>query len=190
MENEESKELLLKLLALADKMEQRDARVIDQLSAEAKALRLSAQAVQEGGDRFARRALDILQGEGRTAIHQGLGQALEESSGQLRQSSLLASRAADEVQASATRLKKQRNLWLWGAPLGLIAGSLLAVGGSTWWTLRNLAELERVEFSRDILRATQTGAITQCGRREQLCVKVGAQTKTFGAQGEYLLLED
>lgn len=190
MENEESKQLLLKLLALADRMEQRDAHVIQQLAQQTSGLQITTQEVRENGRKFADEVLDVLRSQGREAIGAGIGQAMAEGSRQLQQSVTQVARASEEVRASASALSKQRNLWLWTAPIALVIGSLLAAGGSSWWVWRNAAELKRTEFSQDILQATRTGALTRCGDGSQLCVRVGADAKRYGSEGEYILLQE
>ena len=190
MENEESKQLLLKLLALADRMEQRDAQVIRQLTEQAGILLNASEGMQAGCRKFAQEALDALRNRGREVIATGIGQAMTESNRQLQQSVIEVRRSADEVRASAAALQRQRNWWLWTAPIALVVGSLLAAGGSSWWVWKNTAELKRTEFSQDILQATKSGALTRCGDGDQLCVKVGVDAKRYGAQGEYLLLQN
>ena len=89
MENEESKQLLLKLLALADRMEQRDAQVIRQLTEQACILLNASEGMQAGGRKFAQEALDALRNQGREVIATGIGQAMTESNRQLQQLSLI-----------------------------------------------------------------------------------------------------
>lgn len=190
MENEESKQLLLKLLALADRMEQRDAHVIQQLAQQTNGLQSATQEMRESGRKFAQEALDTLRSQGRDAIQAGVGQAMAEGNRLLQQAATQVGRSADEVRSSAAALQRQRNIWLWTAPIALVVGSLLAVGGSSWWVWKNMAELKRAEFSKDILQATKSGALTRCGDGDQLCVKVGVDAKRYGSQGEYLLLQN
>lgn len=186
MEHEESRQLLLRLMALADRMEQRDANVIGQLAQQADALQRSAQAVGSGGLQFARSALDVLRAQGQEAVQHGLGQAIEQCNQQLGETARLVRRTCAEVEASAAALRRQRNLWLWAAPLALIVGSVLAAGGSSYLVWRNMAQLEQADFGQDILQATRSGTLTRCG--EALCARVGTMPERYGAKGEYVQL--
>lgn len=188
MEHEESNQLLLKLVALADRMEQRDARVIEQLAQQAAELQRSAQAVSSGGQQFARNALDALRSQGRDAIQAGVEQAVAQCNQRLAETAGLVSRTSDDVRGASAELRQQRSLWLWAAPLALIVGAVLATGGSSYMVWKNMAELERADFGQDILDATRSGALTRCG--EVLCARIGAKPKQHGKQGEYLLLQE
>lgn len=188
MDGEASKNLTLRLLALADRMEQRDERFIWQLRQHVSELQNATQAVSSGGQKFARDALDMLRSQARDAMAGSIAEAVQASKAQLDASASSASWSAREVNEAAMELRKQRGLWLWAAPMALIAGALLAAGGSSFLVWKNTKELKRAEFGRDILQATQSGALNRCG--EALCVKVGTKPKRFGNDGEYVLLQE
>ena len=187
---EESKQLLLKLLALADKMERRDAQVLQGMAQQSQDLTQSAQAIRAGSLAFAEQVLEVLRAEGAQAMQQGMRPVVQETSRQMQQFAMQAGHASDQIRVSADALHKQRSVWMWSAPLALIVGSLLAAGGSSWWAWKNMAEIKRAAFGKDILEATRSGRLTRCGEGKQLCVRVGAQPKRFGTAGEYLLLAD
>lgn len=188
MDQESSRQLLLKLMALADRMEQRDARVIEQLAQHSADLQRSAQAVDSSGQQLARNALDALRSQGRDAVQSGVDQAIKQCNQQLTDAARLVHQTADEVNVSAAALRRQRSLWLWTAPLALIVGAALAAGGSSYLVWKNAAELKRADFGQDILQATRSGALTRCGGA--LCVRTGKAPKRYGAQGEYTLLSE
>ncbi|HYP85217.1 hypothetical protein [Variovorax sp.] len=186
MEEERSRRLMLRLMALADKLEQRDMQVIAQLSQQACELKRSAQAVASGGEQFARTALDAMRGEAGNVVQRAMRQAVEQCTHSLTESAAHVSRTAHEVGASTEQLRRQRGLWLWAAPLALIVGALLAAGGSGYLVWKNAAELRRASFGLDILQATRSGALTRCG--DALCARVGAKPARYGRNGEYVLL--
>lgn len=188
MESEDARQLLLRLMALADRMEQRDAKVVQEMAQQASLLQQSAQAVSHGGQQFSRNALDVLRTQGRDAVQSGVEQAVAQCNQQLTETGKLVSRASGEVQSATAALRHQRSLWLWTAPLALLVGAALAAGGSSYLVWKNMAELERADFGQDILQATQSGKLTRCG--EALCAKIGAKPQRFGKQGEYLLLQE
>jgi hypothetical protein len=182
------KDLTLKLLAIADRMEQRDERFVELLTQHVAQLQSATQAVSSGGQALARDALDMLRSQARDAVADSIAEAANASKTHLEASASSASWSAREVNEAAMELRKQRGLWLWAAPIALIAGALLTAGGSSFLLWKNAKELKRAEFGQDVLRATQSGALTQCG--EALCAKVGMEPKRFGKQGEYVLLQD
>ena len=182
------KDLTLKLLALADRMEQRDERFVGLLAQQAAELQSAAQAVSNGGQALARDALAMLRSQARDAVADSIAEAVKASRTQMEASASSASWSAREVKEAAMELRKQRGFWLWAAPMALVAGALLTAGGSSFLLWKNAKELTRAEFGQDVLRATQSGALTRCGKA--LCAKVGTKPKRFGKDGEYVLLQD
>ena len=188
MDVEAPKDLTLRLLALADRMEQRDERFVGQLRQHVSELQNAAQAVSSGGQKFARDALEVLRSQARDAVTGSIAEAAQASKAQLDASASSASWSAREVTEAAMELRRQRGFWLWAAPMALIVGALLAAGGSSLLVWKNAKALKRTEFGRDILRATQSGALNRCG--ETLCAKVGTKPRRFGKDGEYVLLQE
>ncbi len=182
------KDLTLKLLALADRMEQRDERVVGLLAQHAAELQNAARAVSTGGQALARDALDMLRSQAKDAVAESIAEAAMASKMRLEASASSASWSAREVTEAAMELRKQRGLWLWAAPIALIAGALLTAGGSSFLAWKNAKELKRAEFSQDLLRATQSGALNRCNKA--LCARVGAKPTRFGKDGEYVLLQE
>lgn len=182
------KDLTLKLLALADRMEQRDERFVRLLTQQVAELQNTTRAVSSSGETLARDALDVLRNQARGAVADSIAEAANASKVQLEASASSASWSAREVNEAAMELRKQRGLWLWAAPIALITGALLTAGGSSFLVWKNARELKRTEFGQDILRATQSGTLNRCG--EALCAKVGTKPKRFGKEGEYALLQE
>lgn len=182
------KDLTLKLLALADRMEQRDERIVGLLAQQVAELQNAARAVNTGGQALARDALDMLRSQTKDAVTDSIAEAANASKAQLEASASTASWSAREVNEAAMELRKQRGFWLWAAPIALITGALLTAGGSSFLVWKNSRELKRTEFGQDILRATQSGTLNRCG--EALCAKVGTKPKRFGKEGEYALLQE
>lgn len=78
---------------------------------------------------------------------------------------------------------------VWKGLIALGIGSLLAALGCGFYAWHTLREVRQAEFSRDILRATQTGVLVPCGEGA-LCIKVGAKPRRAGEKGEYMVLVD
>jgi hypothetical protein len=74
---------------------------------------------------------------------------------------------------------------VWKGLGALIVGSLLAVGGSGYFAWKGMRQIEQAQFGADILRATQNGRLTRCGK--DLCVKLGKHPRHY--DGNYVLLQ-
>ena len=188
MDGDAIKDLGLKLLALADRLEQRGERLDGRLRQHAAELQGAAQAVSSGGQRFAREALDALRSQTREAVAASIADAAEASRRQLESAAVAAARSAREIDEATKALRKQRGWWLWAAPLALVVGAVIAAGGSSLLVWRNMAELKRADFGQDVLHATRSGALTRCG--EALCARAGKQPRRYGENGEYVLVQD
>lgn len=187
MEHEASRQLLLKLLALAERMERRDARVIELLTQQAAALQAAAQGMETGGQRFARDALDVLRAQGREAVHAGVGDAAAQCREHLLRAAAEASRGADEVRGSAQVLRRQRGFWAWSAPLALIVGSVLATIGAGYAVVNSRAQVERHRIEAALLRAYNRADVTLCGG--QLCANIDERGGRHGDRGQYRPVE-
>ena len=70
----------------------------------------------------------------------------------------------------------------------LVCSSILLVGGTGYMVWKNAQEIKRQEFSMQLIQATKTGAVNLCDGK--LCVKVDKNTKRYGTNGEYVLVEE
>lgn len=185
MERQEGQKLLLQLLDLSDHIQRRDDALLRHLTQAVAHLQDTAERVGAGGQQFASGALDVLRREGGAAVTQGLDHALQNSRAGMEAFANTGSQAAREVQAAAQALRQQRSVWLWAGPIAMIVGAVLAAGGSGYLVWKNMQEIKRAQFARDILRATETGALTRCG--DTLCAKVGEKPQRYGK--EHVLLQ-
>lgn len=183
MDHNASGELLLKLLALAERMEQRDARVIDGLAHEGAALRSAVEALQAGGQRFAGDALATLRAQGRQAVEAGVGEAVARCRERILQASAEAARAGETLRASSAALGRQRHWWAWSAPLALVVGSVLAVGAAGYAVVSSREQVARHRIEAALLRAYNRADVTLCG--ERLCANVEPGGERYGAQRQY-----
>ena len=181
------RQALTKLMAIADRLETRNAQTVQCVEAAAVALDQGVSRLDGGGERFAQSALQVIGTNAQQAVTRGAGQAL----GEFRQ--LL--QAANSAQSSAHAMDEQRKgltiarrTLLWSGLIALLIGSLLAAGGAAWVAHRSLQEMEQAHFGQDILQATQRGAITRCG--DALCAKIGKEPRRCGKDGQYLLLQE
>ncbi|MEP7185209.1 MAG: hypothetical protein ABI767_05160, partial [Rhodanobacter sp.] len=133
------------------------------------------------------RALQLIGTGAQQSIVQGTQQATSQVRQQLERTASNAQAAAQAMEREARLLTGARRSLIWNGLLALLVGSLLAAGGAAWIAQKSMQEVAQAHFAKDILEATQSGAITRCG--DTLCIRVGKKPKRFGAQGEYVLLK-
>ena len=184
---EATKQGLVKLMAIADRLDTRSRQTAQQLEASIAALDQGASRLSQGGDAFAQRALQVIGSTAQRTIAQGAEQAVGQLNQQLLQSANSAHGAAQVMEREGKSLTSARRTLMWNGLIALLIGSLLAAGGSAWIAHKSMREIARANFGKDILQATETGAITRCG--DALCVRVGKKPRRYGAQGEYALLQ-
>ena len=96
---------------------------------------------------------------------------------------------------TANRIKREQAssaAWLKGITwkiMGLlVCSSILLVGGTGYMVWKNAQEIKRQEFSMQLIQAIKTGAVNLCDGK--LCVKANKNTKRYGTNGEYILVEE
>ncbi len=187
MDRDEARRLMLKLLALAERMEQRDERVIALLAEQGGALRSAAHEVDAATARFVREALDALRAQAREAVQAGVGEAIAQCRDRLLQAGTEAARSAETMHRGAEALQRQRSLWLWTAPLALLVGSAIAAGAAAYAVTSSRAEVERHRIEAALLRAYNRADVTLCG--ERLCANIDERGARFGERGQYRPVE-
>ena len=91
---DEVRQALIKLMAIADRLETRNMQTVQRVEAAVAALDQGVIRLDAGGERFAQNALQVIGSNTQQAMSQGAGQALGEFRQQLRQS-------ADSAKAAA-----------------------------------------------------------------------------------------
>lgn len=184
---ETAKQALVKLMAIADRLDTRNLKTAQQLEAAAAALDLGASRLGQGADEFAQRALQLIGNGAQQSIAQGTQQAAAQVHHQLEHVAGNAQTAAQAMERNARLLTAARRSIVWNGLLALLVGSLLAAGGAVWIAKKSMQEVAQAHFAKDILEATQSGAVTRCGKR--LCARVGKAPQRYGSNGEYFLLQ-
>lgn len=177
---------LVKLMAIADRLDARNLQTAQQLEAAVVTLGQGASRLSEGGDAFAQRALGVIGTAAQQSIVQGTENAVHEVRQQLGHTADLAQAAAQSLQRETSSLTSARRTLVWNGLIALLLGSLLAAGAAAWIAHKSMQEVAKAHFAKDILRATRTGEITRCG--DVLCARVGQAPQRFGAKGEYVLM--
>ncbi|GAB2503745.1 hypothetical protein [Lysobacter humi (ex Lee et al. 2017)] len=179
----DARDLTLKLLALAQRMEERDARVIALLVEQGARLEAGARDLHGMGQRVASDALHMLRTHAHEVVQAGVGDAAAGYRERLAALAGDAGRASAELRASAQALRRQRRLWGWAAPLALLAGSVLAVGAAAYAVAHAREQVERHRIEAALLRAYNAADVTLCG--ERLCANVDPRGPAVGPGGRY-----
>lgn len=182
------RQALIRLMAIADRLESRNAHTVQRIDAATAALDQGVSRLDAGGERFAERALQVIGNNARQAVAQGAGEAVDELRQRLQHSAGSAQAAARAMDEQRKGLTSARRSLVWNAAVALLLGSLLAMGAAAWTIRRSVQQLAQLHFGQDIVRATQRGAINRCG--DSLCARVGRRPERFGKDGQYVLLED
>lgn len=177
---------LAKLLAIADRIDTRNQQASQRIDTAAGAMEQGVARLDHGAAQFARDALQRIGADIRQAIAEGAGQAVDALEQQLQQTAHSAQRAAQAIDEQRKGLTAARHALVWNAAIALLVGSLLAAGGTVWVAHRTMQELAQAHFAEDVLHATQSGAITECGGA--LCARVGKNPQRYGGDNAYALL--
>lgn len=186
-EVEKVRQSLVKLLAIADRLDARNAQTVQELAAATAALDRGVERLDAGGEHFANSALQLIGDHAQQSIAQGAAEAAAAFRQQMQRCADTAQSAARAMDEQRRGLTSARRSLVWNGLLALLIGSLLAAGGAAWIAHRSMQDLAQAHFGQDILQATQRGAITRCG--ESLCVKVEQKPRRYGRDGQYLLLQ-
>lgn len=185
--NDESlKALAVRLSAVAEALDERSREAVQAVSASSAHLARTANELGQHGRWQAQETSRLVGAEARSAMSQGLQQAFEQCAQALERAALQGNGTANALAAQNEALHRVQRRLLWKASLGLLVGSLLAIGSSAFWIWKSQQALEAVHFSEAILRATQAGTLTQCGRH--LCVKAPRTAPRFDKNSDFVLL--
>jgi hypothetical protein len=182
------RQALTKLMAIADRLETRNAQTVQRIEAATVALDQGVGRLDGSGERFAQSALQVIGSNAQQAVTQGAGQALGEFRQQLQQSVDIARSASRAMNEQQRGLATARRSLVWNGLIALLVGSALAAGSAAWMARGSMQQIAQAHFSQDILQATQSGTITRCG--DSLCAKVGRKPQRYGKDGQYLLLQE
>ncbi|WP_329740430.1 hypothetical protein [Dyella sp. A6] len=185
---EAAQQALVRLLAIADRLDARNRQAAQDIEAAVSAMRQGVERLDRSGDQFAQQALQRVSADVQQSIAQGVDQAAGRLQCQLQQSAHSAQLAAKAMLEQRKGLSAARRALVWSGTLALLVGVLLAVAGAAWVAHRSMQDVAQAHFSDDILRATRSGAITRCG--DALCARVGKHPKRYDKAGDYVLLDE
>ena len=180
------KQLLVKLAVIAEQLDTRSRGALQRIDASALALDRSAQRWTEGADGFARTVLDALGAQARDSIAGAARQALDPLDAQLREGARTAKWAADALAEQRKLLTQAQRSLVHKGLLALLAGAVLAAGGSGWVAWRSM---HRAALGDELVRAMRSGSIVRCPDGSSLCVRIGNHPRRTGSRGEYLVVQ-
>lgn len=183
IDSEELQQLALRMSAFADVLGEHASRLVEETGQSTLALRNATQGLGVQAHRLSQEVVQTISRESRGAIERGVAEAMRDGSDQLRSAGDLARQTADAMQQELARLRAAHRSLVWKAGAALIVGALLAAGGSIYLVWQSNKALKLTEFPRDLLQATESGAITRCG--DALCARIGKQPMLRGQHKEY-----
>ncbi|MET1160985.1 MAG: hypothetical protein ABWY48_00465 [Pseudoxanthomonas sp.] len=180
-------ELALRLSAFADVLNQHATRVAQEAGHSSQLLRETAEGFAARSQRTAQELVETVGRQAREAIERHAAEGLRQSDDRLKGAAIRVESATGSLYQQLQLLGAAQRSLVWKSGLALLAGSLLAVGGSGYLVWKNQQALKRAEFSNDMAEAMRTGALTRCDGA--ICARVGAKPKRFGDKGEYARVE-
>jgi hypothetical protein len=183
----EIKRLALQLAAVVDALERRSADAVAAIDDGRLAVTRAASELAQRGPQLVAEVSRHAQAETRAAAERALAESVAAFRAQLDAAAGKANHSVEHLEVERRALARQQRSILWIGGGALVLGALLVVGGSVAWVATKRAELEQVEFARQIYDATTRGALVPCG--EALCVRVGEKPRRTGERGEFLVVE-
>ncbi|WP_431109355.1 hypothetical protein [Variovorax paradoxus] len=188
MNSEELKTLAIRLAALTDLLEDRSRQCVFEVSQSSDRLTQAAQGLGLAGQQLARETVSTIGAHAQEVIRRGLKQALDQCSHELQQTARQATQTAANLHEQRAALQRTQRGLIWKAGLALLVGAVLAAGGSGYLVWKSLEAARQADFSTAIVRATHSGALTQCGG--VLCIKTGKNMVRYDKNGDYILLKE
>jgi hypothetical protein len=186
MDTEQLKALAVRVAALTDALEDRSHQAVQAVSSSSERLDQTARHLSQNVQRVTAEATRLVGAEARAAVTQGMQQAVSQCAQALEQASSQAIQSAQALQAQHEALQRARRGLVWRSGLGLLVGAVLATGASAYAFWKNTQAAQSAEFSAAIVRATQSGSLTQCG--DVLCVKAPRNAPRYPRNTDYVLL--
>lgn len=180
------KQLLVKLAVIAEQLDGRSRGALQRIEASATMLDGSTQRWTQGADVFSRQIMEALTTQAGGAIAGAARQALGPLDVQLRQGAEAAKWAADALAEQRKLLTKAQRSLVHKGLLALLAGSLLAMGGSGYVAWRSM---QGAVLDHDVREAVRSGALVRCPDGPSLCARIGAHPQRAGRRGDYLVIQ-
>jgi len=176
-------ELALRLSAFADVLNQHAMRLVQETGQSTQALRETATAFSTQAQQISRELVHSVGMQAREAIERHAADGMRHSGERLHEATKRVESSAGALQRELQRLGAAQNSLVWKSGLGLLLGSLLAVGGSGYFAWKSHQAVKQAEFPVGIVEAMRTGALTRCDG--SICARIGDKPRRFGDKGQY-----
>lgn len=188
MNADEIKHLSLRLVALTELLEERARQAVTEVALGSDQLQSTARSLGLAGRQLADEVVGAIGAQAQEAARQGLRKAIDPCSQGLLQAVAQAERAAAQLQSQGVQLLQAQRGLLWKGSLALLLGAVLAMAGSGYVAWKSAQAAAQAEFSSSVLRALQSGVLTQCGN--VLCVKAPRNAGRYEKNNDYILLRE
>lgn len=180
-------ELALRLSAFADVLSQHATRLVQETGHSTQALRETAAAFSTQAQQISRELVHSVGVQAREVIERHAADGMRQSGERLHEAAKRAESSAGALQRELQRLSVAQHSLVWKSGLGLLLGSLLAVGGSGYFAWKSHQAVKQAEFPTGIVEAMRTGALTRCDG--SICARIGDKPKRFGDKGQYAVVK-
>lgn len=187
MDDEQLKTLSIRIAALVDALESRSLNAVQAVSDSGERLDHTARQLSNNLQRLAQDVTRTVAAETSTAMAKGMQQAFKPFAENLQQWADSSSQTAETLREQHEALRRVQRGLMWRSATALLLGTALAVGASGFMLWKSQQTMQEAQFSESILRATQTGAITQC--EGQLCIRVPRGAPRFSRNNDFVLLQ-
>jgi gas vesicle protein len=170
--------LIVRVAALTDALDERSAQAVQEVTRSSERLRQTAKGLDTQGQQLAQEVVSTVGAEAHSVIKEGLQHAVKQCSADLQQAGRQATETARHLYEQSVALQRAQRGILWKGSIGLLAGTVLAVGALGYLAWTSWRTLEQAEFSDQILQATRAGTLTNCDG--VLCLKVGKNAQRYG----------
>lgn len=187
MDTEALKTLVIKLAAVAERLDQRSQSAVQQVEQAAAMLDQRAHRLGSSSADFTREVSQALQRQSGEFLGRGLGDSIAEFKSQLTACARAASAAAQTLESERQALSRERRTWLWLGSGALLVASMLATVSAFHAVVTSRKEVERNQIAAGLLRAYDQADVTLCGQR--LCANVDDRGGRHGADKQYRLVK-
>lgn len=192
MDNEQIddvKELVLKLAAIAGRIDQRNQADTAQIANGVQTLDLASRRLQGGADQFAGAVMHTVGKQVHDVVAEHSAHALDQFNEQLRTSTSRVQWATEALAEQRKMLHRTQRTLVWQGLLALLIGSVLAAGtgGYLLWQAAHVGG--DATLTADIRQAVASGALARCSDG-QICART-AVPKHAGkpAHTQYVTIE-
>lgn len=184
----ELQDMALKLAAIADMLDQRSQQAANAAAHGAQQLQHVAQGLNQQGQHMVQTVIGAVSANAKQAIEAGTAEALDKLRKELQQAQSSAGDSAKLIAEQAKTLQKSQKNLVSRAGIALLVASVLVAAVSAYFAWHTRQLFKQADFAQDILDATNSGAITRCGK-DGLCVRIGETPVRYGRRGEFVLLD-